>query len=87
MNEPLEIKIEEGIPIPQKAGRALGEKSLKIQRALLKLEVGQSFEIPSERPATLRLLVSRLAKICDYNFVTRTTATGIRIWRIENTPK
>lgn len=82
-----EIKIDNDIPIPPKAGRAISEKSILIQRTLLKLEAGQSFEIPTTRAASMRLMVSRLSKITDKTFSTRTTQNGIRVWRIESTKK
>ncbi len=73
------FKIEKGIPIPERAGK----NNKYPWRAM---EVGDSFEIPSEKVASCRFAASYFSKRNGgaYKFTIRQQDNGThRCWRIE----
>jgi hypothetical protein len=74
--------IESGIPIPRKKS---GEDAKKtgLAEALRSLEVGQSVHIENLNRSSVCGTTSSVSRSWGGKFVTRSTETGIRIWRVE----
>lgn len=67
------IKIEKNIPV------AIGAKM--VRAAMERMVVGDSFLLPDSSAST-RLMLTRLMRIHENSFVSRTEAGGVRVWRI-----
>ena len=73
----MEVKIEKGIPLPE---RKKGQRSPKYP--LRALEVGDSFFAPI-KPAALATHARRESKATGAKFVVRAEDKGSRVWRKE----
>lgn len=84
----MRFKIESHVPLPGRiGGRKISDETKEVIDVLKALEPGQSFEIPatgSELKYEARRISSiRQHYVKDRKFTMRTTATGVRIWRLE----
>lgn len=73
------IKIESGIPLPDNARRS------GITAALRTIKVGDSFAWPKKDApqSSVGACLHSLGKRIGYRFATRSTADGVRVWRVE----
>lgn len=75
------IKIEKGIKMWEPRGKSGGRKDVYPWREMKK---GDSFFIPSQKPATAQSAVARANKrYAPKKFAARTMPTGVRIWRVK----
>ena len=72
------IKIEKNIPISKMKA---GGRHPKYPFA--DMVVGDSFEVGGKSTRQFAGSVNSASKRCGFKFVTRTTESGVRVWRIE----
>ena len=70
----MELKIEEGIPIPKMRLRKYPWEDMK---------VGDSFFVPDGNNNTIQTAASYAGKRHNRKYCTRQVNGGIRVWRIE----
>jgi hypothetical protein len=76
----MNITIESGVPIPEKAAAANGRARYPLE----KLQVNQSFHVPvndPKRAKNLRSSFSVRAKKLGIKVVSTADETGVRVWR------
>lgn len=72
-----EIKIEKGIKMPLINGSNFNKYD-----AAKYMDVGDSFLVTGVKRTSTGRLIDRLRQITGFNFVSKTTTKGIRVWRI-----
>lgn len=81
----MDVKIENGIGIPERRVRAKNRKKSTLDK-ILSMKVGESFSVPSSQVKLARSHAKAVKrKYNDFNYTTRKTEDGgLRVWRIVN---
>lgn len=74
--------IENGVPIPPKKSGEYAKKT-GLSEALRGLKISQSIHIENLSRNAVCGIISSTSRTWGAKFVTRSTETGIRIWRVE----
>lgn len=76
------VTIDKNIPFPKPPKTGRGAKS-EFRIALEKMEVGDSFAIPAEREAYIRVTCVKVAKELKRSFMVCKYESDLRVWRSE----